>query len=424
MSLSIAFIVWEFPVLSETFILNQITGLIDRGHQVDIYPLNGRPPKTTKVHPDIEKYALLQQTYYAPGISTNYLVRALTGLSLLLTNFHKNPLLFLKSLNVFSYGMQAASLRLLHMVIPFIKHKMYDIVHCQFGNIGLEYLNIRRVGQFNSKMVVSFRGYDISQWLQQHGDEVYNTLFAQGDVFLTNCEFFRRRLVDLGCEAEKVFVHASGIDCERFVFTPRAPSSDGRIRIATTGRLVEKKGIEYAIRAVAKLARSYPNLEYNIIGDGPLRTDLQCLIHTLNVSDVVRLVGEKEQQELITILSHTDIFIATSVTAKDGNQDAPVNVLKEAMAMGLPVIGTRHGGIPELIEDGVSGFLVPERNTEAIVEKVRYLIDHPQVWPEMGRAGRACIEERYNLHKLNDALVALYGRLLTSVAEAACSEQS
>ena len=176
---------------------------------------------------------------------------------------------------------------------------------------------------------------------------------------------------------------------------------------------MEKKGIEYAIRAVAKLTDVNQNIEYNIIGDGPLKEQFQKLIAELNVGHIVKLLGWKQQQEIVEILDNCHIFIAPSVTAADGNQDAPVNTLKEAMAMGLPVISTRHGGIPELVEDGISGFLVPERDAEAIAEKLSYLIAHPQ-WEQMGHAGRNRVENKYDMNKLNDELVAIYQQLLNS----------
>jgi colanic acid/amylovoran biosynthesis glycosyltransferase len=106
-------------------------------------------------------------------------------------------------------------------------------------------------------------------------------------------------------------------------------------------------------------------------------------------------------------------FLAPSVTAADGNQDAPVNTLKEAMAMGLPVISTYHGGIPELVEDGVSGFLVPERDAKAIAQKLDYLISHPEIWVQMGRSGRRQVEDKYDMEKLNDELVKIYQNSLS-----------
>ena len=385
--MKIAFFVIRFPLLSETFILNQITGLIERGHEVDIY--SGKPGDTSKMHPDVEKYELLSRTYYAiaPNFSINYVWQGLQGL------------------------------------IKLLNQKHYDIIHCQFGELGRYAVKLRHFGLVNGKLVTSFRGHDISRHLQQYGDNFYNQLFEEGDLFMPNCDFFKGRLLKIGCDEQKIIVHRSGLDCNRFTFVPRRPHPDGRVRIVTVGRLVEKKGIEYSIRAVAKLVQSYSNVEFNIIGDGVLKHDLQQLIEKLNVNDIVKLLGQKDQQEIIEILNNSHIFVAPSITSSDGEQDAPINTLKEAMAIGLPVISTLHGGIPELVEDGKSGFLVPERDADSIAQKLSYLIEHPQLWPEMGRAGRAYVEKHYDLHRLNDKLVNDYQRLLNAQKESLCGIQ-
>jgi len=402
----IAFIVGKFPVLSETFILNQITGLISRGHEVHIY--GSKPDDTSKVHPDVDKYRLLEYTYYAPDIPKNYIWRLFKGFGFIPALFFKAPLLVLRSLNFFKYPRNALSLRLLYSVIPLIDAQPYDIIHCQFGIDGRRGMVLREIGAIKGKLVTSLRGYDISWYVQEYGEHVYDKLFAVGDIFLANCEFFRKKAIKLGCKPDKIIVHGSGIDCSKFEFQARYPDPDGKIRIATTGRLIEKKGIEYAIRSIPKVVKIHPNVEFNIIGDGHLKEDFQKLIAELNLNDKVNLLGWKNQKEIIEILKLTHIFVAPSVTAKDGNQDAPVNTLKEAMAMGLPVIGTYHGGIPELIEDGISGFLVPEKDGDAIALKLNYLIEHPEIWPSMGEAGRAYVETHYDMDKLNDELVEIY----------------
>jgi colanic acid/amylovoran biosynthesis glycosyltransferase len=413
--MKIAFVVLGFPELSQTFILNQITGLIDRGHSVDIYALKGSEVETSKVHPDVEKYQLLARTYYycVPTVPKNILWRFVKGFGLLSAKLYRNPQIWLRSLNIFQ-GKKAMSLRPLYKVIPLLgKPNHYDIIHCQFGLCGLQAMSLRKFGLLQGKLVVAFRGFDISEFVQEYGDKVYNELFEIGDFFLTNCDYFRQRLLKLGCAANKIMVHRSGLDCQRFVFNPPRIDISDKLQIVTSGRLVEKKGIEYAIRAVAKLTKSQPNVEYKIIGDGPLRQELQQLIAELNVTDTIQLLGWKDQQEIIEILKKSHIFIAPSVTAKSGDQDAPVNVLKEAMAIGVPVISTYHGGIPELIQDNVSGFLVPERNAVAIAEKISYLLENPQIWNSITQTARAHVEENYDLHKLNDELADIYQQLIT-----------
>lgn len=412
--MKIAFFVWRFPIISEAFILNQITGLIDRGHEVYIHAVNGHPVNISKVHPAVEKYRLMERTYYPPTRPNNYLWRLIKGLGLILNNFELGSLDCLQLLNIFKYGQQIISLKALYRAIPLLNNRSYDIIHCQFGTIGPVALIFRQTGIIRGQIITTFRGIDISRHIKEQGEDVYNELFMEGDFFLANCEFFRDRAIKLGCDPKKIVVHGSGIDCSKFAFKPRYFPNDGKIRIATTGRLVEKKGIEYAIRAVAKIVDIYPSIEYNIIGDGELMENFQQLVAKLGVAETIKLLGWKDSSEIATILDRSHIFLAPSVTAADGNQDAPINTLKEAMAMGLPVISTFHGGIPELVDDGISGFLVPERDTDAIAEKLRILIENPQFWETMGSAGRARVKEKYDTNKLNDELVSVYQQLLNS----------
>jgi colanic acid/amylovoran biosynthesis glycosyltransferase len=407
--MKIAFIVSEFPVISETFILNQITGLLDRGHEIDIYA--SKRGKLKKIHPAVEKYQLLNRTYYFYSIPTNLIWRVVKGIALALALLVKDPLKLLKAINIFKYGKQAFSLWLLYTALPQF-NKTYDIVHCQFGYEGFRGMAFRSLLVPDAKLITIFRGYDISSFVEKKGKKIYKELFKIGDYFLANCDFFKRRAIQIGCEPEKIRVYRSGLDGDRFAFKARHFPEDESVRLATTGRLIEKKGIEYAIGAVAKLLPIYPQLEYNIIGDGELKATLQQLINELGIDKQVHLLGWKNEREIIEILDRTHIFIAPSITAKNGDRDAPINVLKEAMAMGMPVISTYHGGIPELVEDGVSGFLVSERDADAIAEKLKLLLEQSEQWEAMGRAGRACVETHYNLNRLSDELVTIYREVM------------
>lgn len=413
--MNIAFIVGEFPLLSESFILNQIAGLIDRGHEVCIYAIKGKPQGCSKVHPIVKEYDLIKKTIYGtPVPPRNFIPRLGTAIKLLCNSKQGWSLRWLRLVNVFKYGREAASLRLLYQGLPFLNLPSYDIIHAQFGGWGTFALQMRDLGLLKGHLITHFRGRDISVHLRQKGSHIYNDLFERGEFFLTNCDFFRQRILQLGCPNNKILIHGSAIDCDRFRFAPRRMPTDGAIRVATIGRLSEKKGIEYCIRAVASVAQHYPNIELMIIGEGPLRSHVEQLIDDLNVSAVIKLLGWKTQAEIIEILARCHLFLAPSVTAKDGDQDAPVNTLKEAMAMGLPVISTWHGGIPELVENGVSGYLVPERDAVAIADKLRLLIHRADRWYDMGQAGRRRVKAMYDLNTLNDELVSIYQSILTS----------
>jgi colanic acid/amylovoran biosynthesis glycosyltransferase len=369
------------------------------------------PADASEVHAEVKQYHLPDRTYYWPQMSHNPLVRIVKGFKLLSDNFSKNPAILLRSLNVFRYGKQAAFLQLLYKATLLLDKQPYDIIHCQFGPIGLMAKALRDIGVLKGKLIVSFRGFDISRSLEKQGDHYYDYLFDSADLFLPVSENIKHKLVELGCVGSKIVVHPSGIDCSKFSLNPR-PHSNGKIRIITIARLVEKKGVEYSIRAVAKLVGAEQDIQYVIVGDGPLRNDLESLIQELDVHNYVKLLGWKKHEDVEQILANADILLAPSVTAKSGDQEGIPNVIKEAMAMGLPVVSTRHSGIPELVQDGISGFLVPERDVDGLMKKLSYLIEHREIWSEMGKAGRKYVEENYDINKLNDRLVELYQELL------------
>jgi colanic acid/amylovoran biosynthesis glycosyltransferase len=139
------------------------------------------------------------------------------------------------------------------------------------------------------------------------------------------------------------------------------------------------------------------------------------MLDELGLRGEVELVGARSHAEVIALLREAHLFVAPCVTAENGDQEGIPNALKEAMAMGIPVLSTWHSGIPELVEDGVSGLLVPERDSEALADGLAYLIDQPERWPAMGRAGRDKVDAEFNSEKLTHDLIGLY-------REAICGE--
>ncbi len=396
-------VVGQFPALPETSILNQTTGLIDRGHEVDIFAAN--PSPTRQVHPQVATYRL--RANYA-SVPQSLLKLRLTGMAVLAARALTDQTLPLRLLRDHADVTWSAmcEARLL------LRRGPYDVVHCQFGHYGQKYCGLHRVGLLKGRLITSFRGLDLSGYLSASGHDVYRRLFDAGDMFLPVCKYFEQKLIQLGCPKAKIVVLPSGIDCTVFPFIPRQLVPGDRVRIVTVGRCVEKKGMEYAIRAVAQLAKDVSRVEYSIVGDGPLRESLEQLIGSLGMTASIKVLGWKRQDEVIEILKTTHVMLAPSVTAADGNEEGIPNAVKEGMAMGLPVVSTQHAGIPELVDDGASGLLVAERNVEALVAALRRLIARPERWPSMGRAGRDRVEERYNAEPLNDRLVEIYGQTL------------
>lgn len=222
----------------------------------------------------------------------------------------------------------------------------------------------------------------------------------------------KQNLIELGCSPQKIVVHRMGVDLDRFIFAPRQPRNDGKVHLLTVARLVEKKGVAYAIKAVANVLERYPHIAYKIAGDGASKSELENLVDTLGIGDKVELLGWKRQEEIVELIKEADILLAPSVTSEDGDQEGIPVVLMEALAQGLPVLSTYHSGIPELVQDGESGFLVPERDVDALAEKLEYLVEHPEIWPDMGRAGRDFVERYHDINELNNQLIQSYQRLL------------
>lgn len=407
----IAFIVSTFPAVSETFILNQITALIDRGHEVDIFALERGD--TSKIHEDVRRHRLLERAFYAPSVPRSLFKRLIKGLWVFIANVWKHPVVVLDSLNIFKHGKRALSLRMLYGFIPFLKCGSYDIIHAHFGPNGLLAARLQQLGMIQGKLITTFHGCDMSIYIRNQGDAVYGPLFEKGDLFLPISERWKSRLLELGCDKNKTLVHHMGIDCRKLTFNARKPGRGQGVKFLTVARLVEKKGVEYGIHAIAKLSRKYENIEYNIVGEGYLRGRCDRLIRELQMKDSIHLLGWKNQKEVYDMIATSHILLCPSITTANGDQEGIPVVLMEAMAAGMPVISTIHSGIPELVQDGISGFLVPEGDVDALAVKLTYLIEHPETWSEMGRAGRAFVENHYDIDKLNDRLVEIYRELLS-----------
>ncbi len=409
----IAFFVGAFPVLSETFILNQITGLIDRGHEVDIYARGRR--SVDVVHPEIAEYRLLDKVLYLSDIPESGLARLIHLFRLLLgSKAFSSPVVWKKTARILLSRTPTFLPKLAQLTIALrqLKDGPYDIVHSQYGTLGKGVISLKTSGLLPVKHLTSFRGHDITQHLTST-EGFYDQLFKKGDLFLPVSKSLKQRLVDRGCDEKKIDVLHSGINCDRFRYQPRFLKKDEPVKILTVARLVEMKGVSYGIKAVARLIESGRSVCYRVAGDGALRSELEQLIQQLGMGNSIQLLGWKDHQGLAQLMDDTHVLLTPSVTASNGEQEGIPNVVKEAMAMGIPVVGTFHSGVPELVENGVSGYLAPERDSDKLAECLVKLINNSDKWPEMGKAGRQKIEDEFDMNKLNDRLVELYRSVVT-----------
>jgi colanic acid/amylovoran biosynthesis glycosyltransferase len=405
----IAFIVNGFPYLSETFILNQITSLIELGHEVEIFAQV--QPDEPAVHVDVEKYQLMKRVHYLPPLPKSRILRKLKSLLFITQQFIYNPLETLKKLAVVFRCLSFASHSLLYLLFHIPKNK-FDIVHCHFGHYGFIGIALKRAG-IKSRIVTEFHGQDVSI-ISRYKKQDRDKLFYECDLLITVCENFKDKLVQLGCDAQKIVCHYTGIYLEKFKFSVRKLPDKGPTRILTVARLTEIKGIKYSIRAIAALIKKDNNIEYVVVGSGQLKQELETLTLGMGIHNNVKFVAAASQDKVIELLDNAHIFLLSSIILSNGHEEGIPNVLKEAMACGIPVVSTFQGGTAELVVDNISGMLAPEKDVDALVKKLEYLIEHPGVWAEIGRNARAIVEENFNSVKLSVKLENIYHKLLTA----------
>jgi colanic acid/amylovoran biosynthesis glycosyltransferase len=433
----IAFLLYQFPALSETFILRQIVGLLEMGHEVHIFA--ERPCEQGAGHPDVVRHKLLDRTTYVrmPAESGLYempiwpvwgatwsletgdkvanIRRLLRCLPTAVRCFARHPRLTCEVLTQRHYDYQAASLSALYRLAALSAERgQFDVLHAHFGPVGRSFRFAPRL--WNAPLVVSFHGYDFSTWPRRHGRDAYASLFQNADIVTVHTQFAEDRLRALGSPSALLRRLECGIDPDDFPFQERSLRPGQLTRLLTVARLVEKKGIEYSLRAVAKLVKEGHELHYEIVGDGPLRDKLMALRDSLGVAEHVEFVGAKNNSYVRERMADCDLFVLASVTAADGDTEgAPVSLL-EAQACGIPVVSTQHAGIPEIVADNVSGRLVNERDSDAIADAICDLIRRVDSWAAMGARGRAFVEEHHNIRRLNQRMVEIYSEAIAKRA--------
>jgi len=404
----IAFIVGAFPSISETFILTQIAGLHENKYDINIFAQ--KPTKIEKIHAIYNKFDLASKTRYFPSMPKNYIFRFLKMLYILAIHLPKKPRILIKSLHFIKYGRFCRSLRLFYMSIPFLEvcNAQYDVIHCHHGNSGMIGVLLREIGAIRGPLLTTFHGYDANVLPKKFGSDIYNFLFKKGNLFTVNSHFTGNVIKALGCPEHKIRKLPVGLNIEEYTIQKEVKRNHNKIKILTVGRLVEKKGVEYALKAISQIVSLHPNILYQIVGDGELRFFLEKLSVELNINNNVQFLGWKTQEELKKIYFDADIFMLVSVTAQDGDREGQGLVLQEAQASGLPVIATIHNGFPESVQSDKSAFLVPERDVYAITSRLEYLISNPHIRFNMGLTGRKYVENKFSTTVLQKKLISIY----------------
>ncbi len=292
--------------------------------------------------------------------------------------------------------------------IKYIKNNNCKLIHAHFGPSGIEVLPIAK--KLNLPLIVSFHGYDASTLLKFEKYRVnLKTLFNYAHIITPSKYMLQSfHLVDLYCKNEYVVHYGIPVDFFEFknrVQINRKTAKKEEIIFLQISNFVEKKGHKYTIHAFNNFLKKYSNAILILAGEGPLRKSMISLVKELGITEKIKFPGLVHQETVRELMYSADVFVHHSVTGHDGDKEGIPNVIMEAMATGLPVISTHHSAIPELIDDGVNGFLVPEKDVqsyELVMLKTLSLDD------KMGINGRKKILQDFNSEIENQKLISIY----------------
>ena len=269
-----------------------------------------------------------------------------------------------------------------------------ELLHIYFGHIAVHLLPL--IQAWPKPAVVSFHGADVMVDLDKPGYRAATQRMLEAvRLVLVRSESLGRALINLGCPAAKIRLQHTGIPVDEIPFRTRNWPVSGAWKFVQACRLIEKKGLRVSLHAFAKFAARHSTSTFTIAGEGPLRNELGQLAAELGVADKVFFPGFISQTQLRELFYQSHIFLHPSEVGGDGNQEGVPNSMLEAMASGLPVFATEHGGIPEAIENGRSGILVRERDDDALALALLERTANPEGLAAIARNGAEVVRKHF-----------------------------
>jgi colanic acid/amylovoran biosynthesis glycosyltransferase len=403
-NLKVAYIMSRFPKLTETFILYEMLAMQQQGIQVEVYPLLREREKV--MHPEAMQFVSV--AHFQPFMS----------LPILRVNLYfllKKPFAYLKTLwdvlraNWGSYNFFTGVIGIFPKSVLFA----YQMHADQVQHVHAHFASHPAAAGF-----IIHRLAGIPYSFTAHGSDLHRDRHMLREkvaeaAFVAAISEYNEELIISECRGnyrEKVRVVHCGVDTE--VFRARShetPYEKGEnpFMILCVGTLHEVKGQPYLVEACRYLQERGFTFECHFVGDGPDRTSLNELVEQANLSTKVRFHGRLTRDEIARLLVDADVLTVPSVPTRDGRREGIPVVLMEAMGSGVPVIASNLSGIPELVNDQLTGLLVPPKDARFLADALERYIQNPGLRHRLGNAGRAKVVEEFDLHK-NAAKLAQY----------------
>ncbi|TDO19021.1 glycosyltransferase [Pedobacter duraquae] len=407
MKKKIVFILGSYPVISQPFLYNQILEVAtNESYEVKIIVFNRTGEQ---IHKAYEALNDLVHEIILPSRLT-LVNRVKSGVNSFFGLLFHNPISLLKSFNFVKFGRNSVNLNYL-VLANGMKEVHADIFHCHFGPNARIIADLKDIGVINGKLLASFHGADITVYPRKFGENYYARLYRSFDLFTGNSGFIIDKMLANGCPKERTFKIPECLNVSKFKFRTIAPSRTV-FKMLTVGRFVEKKGYQYSLKAAHLFLQNNIPFEYHVVGDGPLRMEMVEFAKTLGLENHVIFHGAMKQEDLVDLYNTVHVFMLPSVTAADGDTEGQGLVLQEAQAIGLPVLATLHNGFPDSILDGETGYLVPEKDSDSLYDKLTAFSTDVDLCNRMGIKGRSFVEQNFDSAIVVKDLIKLYDRLL------------
>ena len=393
----IGYLLKTYPRLSETFILNEILELERQGVSLHIFSLR-QPPRDMKFHPAVEKVKA-KVTYIPtllPKFSWGDLWSQLEGNWQLLRD---NPQSYINALKLhYSKSESERPGRDKFLQAGYLAWQLKKLgvthLHAHFANVPTTVAEIvDSFGFINYSFTAHAKDIYLSE-KKELGRKIEKAKFV-----LTCTKYNTEYLQKLSKSDTPILLSYHGLDLDRFQPNIIGQKDRDFPLLLSVGRLCEKKGFPYLLQACQILKQKGYQFRCKIVGYGPMKEELEQLIETLEIGDIVSLVGQLAQDEVIKLYAKADIFALPCKITDEGDRDGIPNVLIEAMAMEVPVVSTDISGISELIEHKVNGILIPEKDPKALADELEQLLTQPQLIQQLKKSSRNKVLRQFSLDK-------------------------
>lgn len=388
------------------YILNHIIGLLEEGASVRI--LTGQITKDNNMK-EVAKYDLYDKAI-RHNINNNYIIAINILIAMIKSLFDSNirslVIKLMSSKDLYkSYGWKYVVKAL--SILRFIDPSEVDIVHSHSLLKSYEYLFLKQV--YGVSLVTTFHGLPTKYVAKLQKDKI-NRVFQNGDLFLVNTEFAKKQIINLGCEENKIKIIPQGTKIENFPRIAKKHVPIGQLNIMSLCRLSYDKGLVYLVDAIEMLQKRYPYILYRMIGSGPQEQELAEIIRSKNLQNTIIMCGRLNFEKVIDVFLKSDIFVLPSIKSddEDCHEETQAVVIQEAQCVGLPVISTKVGGIPECNLDEETALLVNDRNSVAISRAIIRLKEDNSLYEKLVRSGYINVLEKYERCKVISKIADAY----------------